>query len=101
MKYRLIDDPLCDLNEDIPCYENCEDCPYFWDCMEEDEEEESVRIEKREMIYLSQKGADTWAKFSQILEALEKESENPDIKDLVLETKSCLNALWDGIEGIE
>lgn len=60
-----------------------------------------MRIEKREEIFLSQKEADTWTKFSQILEALEKESENPDIKDLVLETKSCLNALWDGIEDIE
>ena len=60
-----------------------------------------MRIEKREMIFLSQNEADTWTKFSQILEGIERESENPDIKDLVLETKSCLNALWDGIEGIE
>lgn len=60
-----------------------------------------MRIEKREMIYLSQKETDTWTKFTQILEALEKGSENPDIKDLVLETKSCLNALWDGIEDVD
>lgn len=60
-----------------------------------------MRIEKREMIFLSQNEADTWTKFSQILEGIERESENPDIKDLVLETKSCLNALWDGIEDIE
>lgn len=53
------------------------------------------------MIYLSQKEEDTWTKFTQILEALEKGSENPNIKDLVLETKNCLYALWDGIEGIE
>lgn len=39
MKYRLIDDPLCDVNEGITTYENCEDCPYFWDCMEEDDED--------------------------------------------------------------
>jgi hypothetical protein len=39
MKYRLIDDPLCDLDENIPCYENCEECEYFLDCMEEDEDE--------------------------------------------------------------
>lgn len=38
--YRLIDDPLCDLNEDIPCCADCKDCEYFWDCMEEDEYEE-------------------------------------------------------------
>ena len=60
-----------------------------------------MRIEKREMIFLSQNEADTWTKFSQILKGIERESENPDIKDLVLETKSCLNALWDGIEDIE
>ena len=60
-----------------------------------------MRIEKREMIYLSQKEEDTWTKFTQILEAFEKGSENPDIKDLVLEIKNCLYALWDGIEGIE
>jgi hypothetical protein len=40
MKYRLIDDPLCDLDENIPCCENCEECEYFLDCMEEDEESE-------------------------------------------------------------
>ena len=34
MKYRLIDDALCDLDENIPCSENCEDCEYFYDCME-------------------------------------------------------------------
>ena len=39
MKYRLIDDPLCDLDENIPCYENCEDCEYFLDCMEEDDDD--------------------------------------------------------------
>ena len=60
-----------------------------------------MRIEKREMIFLSQNEADTWTKFSQILEGIERESENPDIKDLVLETKSCLCALWDEIEDIE
>ena len=60
-----------------------------------------MRIEKRETIYLSQEEADTWTKFTQILEGLERESKNPDIKDLVLETKNCLYALWDGIEDIE
>lgn len=39
-KYRLIDDALCDINSNIDAYENCEDCPYFWECMEEDDEEE-------------------------------------------------------------
>lgn len=31
-----------------------------------------MRIEKREMIFLSQKEADTWTKFSQILEGLKE-----------------------------
>lgn len=60
-----------------------------------------MRIEKREMIFLSQNEADTWTKFTQILEGIERGSENPDIKDLVLETKNCLNALWDGIEDVD
>ena len=38
-KYRLIDDPLCDVNEDILACEDCKDCPYFLDCMEEDDDE--------------------------------------------------------------
>ena len=37
MNYHLIDDPLCDLNKEIPCCENCEDCDYFYDCMEMEE----------------------------------------------------------------
>ena len=36
--YRLIDDALCDINSNIIAYENCEDCPYFFDCMEEDDD---------------------------------------------------------------
>ena len=43
-KYRLIDDPLCDINPNIDTYENCEDCPYFWDCMEEDDEEGRLKM---------------------------------------------------------
>ena len=37
MKYHLIDDPICDLNEE-EVYENCEDCPHFYECMEVEEE---------------------------------------------------------------
>ena len=33
MWYHLIDDPICD-GEGIDVYENCEECPYFYDCME-------------------------------------------------------------------
>lgn len=39
MLYHLIDDALCDLNEEIDAFENCEDCPYFYECMEVEEEE--------------------------------------------------------------
>jgi hypothetical protein len=31
--YELVDDPLCDVG-DFDSYENCEDCPYFYECME-------------------------------------------------------------------
>lgn len=34
MNYHLIDDPLCDLDESIPCCVDCKDCKYFSDCME-------------------------------------------------------------------
>ena len=37
-KYRLIDDALCDLDESIPCCEDCRECEYFYDCMEEDDD---------------------------------------------------------------
>lgn len=36
MWYHLIDDPICDDGE-IDAYENCEECPYFYDCMEVEE----------------------------------------------------------------
>jgi hypothetical protein len=38
MKYRPIDDdPIC-ADGSIDAYENCEECPYFYDCYEEVEE---------------------------------------------------------------
>ena len=39
MSYELIDDPLCDIDETIDTYENCEECPYFYDCMEVKDED--------------------------------------------------------------
>lgn len=36
-KHRLIDDPICDIEEWGYTYMDCEDCPAFYDCMEEDE----------------------------------------------------------------
>lgn len=32
--YELIDDPICDVENWGFCYENCEDCPALYDCME-------------------------------------------------------------------
>lgn len=60
-----------------------------------------MRIEKREMIYLSQKEADTWTKFSQILEGIEKESENPYILDIISEIVGHMSDLWEEVEDIE
>lgn len=36
--YELIDDPLCDV-EGFGSYENCEDCPCFYECMEVKEDD--------------------------------------------------------------
>lgn len=36
-RYHLIDDALCDIDDSIMACENCRDCEYFYDCMEEEE----------------------------------------------------------------
>lgn len=60
-----------------------------------------MRIEKREVIFLSQKEADIWTKFSQILEGIEKESENPYILDIISEIVGHMSDLWEEVEDIE
>lgn len=60
-----------------------------------------MRIEKREVIFLSQKEADIWTKFSQILEGIEKESENPYILDIISEIVGHMSDLWKEVEDIE
>lgn len=60
-----------------------------------------MRIEKREAIFLSQKEVDTWTKFSQILEGIERESENPYILDLISEITGHMSSLWEEIEDVE
>lgn len=60
-----------------------------------------MRIEKREVIFLSQKEADTWTKFSQILEGIEKESENPYILDIISKIIGHMADLWEEVEDIE
>lgn len=60
-----------------------------------------MRIEKREVIFLSQNEADTWTKFTQILEGLERESKNPYILDIISEIIGHMSDLWEEVEDIE
>lgn len=60
-----------------------------------------MRIVKCEKIFLSQEEAGTWTKFSQILEELEKESENPYILDIIGEIIGHMSDLWEEVEDIE
>ena len=57
-----------------------------------------MRIVRTEKIFLSQNEADTWTKFSQILEGLERESKNPDVSSLTNLVQDLLNDLWKNIE---
>ena len=60
-----------------------------------------MRIEKREMIFLSQKEADIWTEFSQILEGIERESGNQYILDIISEIIGHMEDLWEEMEDIE
>lgn len=60
-----------------------------------------MKIEKREVIFLSQKEADTWTKFSQILEEIEKETGSPYILDIVSKIIVHMADLWEEVEDIE
>lgn len=60
-----------------------------------------MRIEKYEKIFLSQNEADTWTKFEQILEGLEKGCENPDTSSLVALIQDLLNDLWGKVEEVK
>lgn len=60
-----------------------------------------MRIVKVEQIYLSQNEADTWTKFNEILEGIERGSENPNTVALVNKIQSCLCDLWGIVEDIE
>ena len=57
-----------------------------------------MRIVRTEKIFLSQNEADTWIKFSQILEGLERESKNPDVSSLTNLVQDLLNDLWKNVE---
>ena len=60
-----------------------------------------MRIEKYEKIFLSQNEADTWTKFEQILEGLEKGCENLDTSSLVALIRNLLNDLWEKVGEVE
>ena len=60
-----------------------------------------MRIVKSEKIFLSQNEADSWIKFLQILEGVERGSENPYIIDLINKITSNMSDLWEKIEDIE
>lgn len=60
-----------------------------------------MRIEKREAIFLSQNEADIWTKFNQILEGIERESENPYVLDTIGEIIGHMSDLWEEVEDIE
>ena len=57
-----------------------------------------MRIVRTEKIFLSQNEADTWTKFSQILEGLERESKNPEGSSLTNLVQDLLNDLWKNVE---
>ena len=57
-----------------------------------------MRIVRTEKIFLSQNEADTWTKFSQILDDLERESKNPDVSSLTNLVQDLLNDLWKNVE---
>ena len=60
-----------------------------------------MRIVKCEKIYLSQDEADIWDNFEQILNGLERGSENPNTKNLICKIQSLLNDLWGEVEDVE
>ena len=57
-----------------------------------------MRIVRTEKIFLSQNEVDTWTKFSQILEGLERESKNPDVSSLTNLIQDLLNDLWKNVD---
>ena len=60
-----------------------------------------MRIEKRETIFLSQKEANTWTEFQEILEAIERNSDNPNILYLTNEIIGHMADLWEEIDDVE
>ena len=60
-----------------------------------------MRVEKIEKIFLSQKEVDTWTAFSQILEEIERGSNDPLVLELIGEIVGNMSDLWENVEGID
>ena len=60
-----------------------------------------MRIEKREAIFLSQKEANTWTEFQEILEAIERNSNNQNVLYLTNEIIGHMADLWEEIDDVE
>lgn len=60
-----------------------------------------MRIVKCEKIYLSMEEQGVWNNFDQILDGLERGSENPNTKNLVCKIQSLLDDLWEEVEEVE
>lgn len=57
-----------------------------------------MRIVKSEKIYFSQKEADTWYDFEEILNGLARETQNPNTEKAILKIQNLLNDLWEVME---
>ena len=57
-----------------------------------------MRIEKREVIFLSQEERDTWDVFDKILEEIEEKSNDPYIISIIGEITGNLSDLWELVE---
>ena len=60
-----------------------------------------MKIEKREVIFLSQKEVDVWTEFFQIVEGIERESNDPDIIYHVSEIIDHMSILREEIKNID
>lgn len=60
-----------------------------------------MRIEKKETIFLSQKEANIWTEFSQILEEIKRESEDPYIIDHIDKITFYISDLSEEVEDID
>jgi len=57
-----------------------------------------MRVIRSEKIFLSQKEADIWVKFDQILEGLGRECKNPSTIESIDNVQFILSELWKKIE---